>query len=134
MRLSPADKVRIRTFAVTMAVALSILGGLLFWWEKTTGAVVLWSISGSFLLVGFTLPLLLWPLERLWHYFAFGLGWVNTRVLLAVLFYGAMAPMGLVMRLFGKDILKRRFDPQTPTYWNDTSDEAFDPKNYERQF
>ncbi len=134
MRLNSADKVRIRTFAVTMAVVLIIVGGLLFWWEKTTGAFVLWSISGSFLLLGFTFPLLLWPLERLWYYFAFGLGWVNTRVLLTALFYGVMAPMGLVMRLFGKDILKRRFDPQAPTYWNDTSDEAFDPKNYERQF
>ena len=134
MSYAKTDNPRIRKFAITMTVALGLIGGLLFWWENMMGATVLWSISGGFLVLGFVLPVVLWPLERLWYFFSLGLGWFNMRVLLAVVFYGCMAPTGLIMRLFGKDMLHRRFDNKADTYWNDISDEPFDPENYERQY
>jgi hypothetical protein len=134
MTLTQNDKKRIRSFAIIMAVALSILGGLLFWWDKTHGATVLWSVGGAMLVLGMVLPVVLWPLERIWFYFAVALGWLNTRILLSVVFYLIITPTGWVMRLFRKDVLERQFRTSKETYWHDISDETFDPENYERQY
>ena len=134
MTLPPNDKIRIRSFAIIMAVALGILGGLLFWWDKTHGATVLWSVAGAMLLLGMALPVVLWPLERIWFYFALALGWLNTRILLSVVFYLLFTPTGGIMRLLGKDALQRKFRTSKETYWHDISDDEFDPENYERQY
>lgn len=39
------------------------------------------------------------------------LGWVNTRVLLRLVFYLVLAPLGIAMRLAGRDALRLKFDP-----------------------
>jgi hypothetical protein len=44
------------------------------------------------------------------------LGWVNTRIILGVVFYGLLTPMGLAMRILGKDPLHRQFDPNSDSY------------------
>ena len=73
-------------------------------------------------------------MERIWFYFAVALGWLNTRILLGVVFYLLMTPTGWIMRLLGKDALERKFRTNKETYWHDISGETFDPKNYERQY
>jgi hypothetical protein len=45
-----------------------------------------------------------------------GLGWINTRVILGVVFYGLFTPVGLLMRLRGKDPMRRNWEPDTDTY------------------
>ncbi len=40
-------------------------------------------------------------------------------VILAVLFYGAITPLGLLSRVFGYDPLRRRIDPAAKSYWID---------------
>ena len=57
------------------------------------------------------------PVERGWSLLAHALGWVNTRILLALVFFVVLAPVALVMRAFGKDPLERRRDRRRPTYW-----------------
>ena len=44
------------------------------------------------------------------------LGWVNTRIILGIVFYGLLTPMGLAMRLFGKDSMQRQFVQEAHTY------------------
>jgi hypothetical protein len=45
------------------------------------------------------------------------LGWVNTRLLLGLVFYGLITPMGLVRRfLLGRDPMRRQFEPEADTY------------------
>ena len=44
------------------------------------------------------------------------LGWINTRILLGIVFYGLITPMGLVRRLRGGDAMRRRGDPGAATY------------------
>jgi hypothetical protein len=44
------------------------------------------------------------------------LGWVNTRILLGVVFFGLITPMGLAFRMAGRDLLPRAFDPRATTY------------------
>jgi len=44
------------------------------------------------------------------------LGWVNTRILLGVIFYGLITPMGLFLRLLGKDAMRRVLVQEAQTY------------------
>jgi hypothetical protein len=44
------------------------------------------------------------------------LGWVNTRILLGLVFYGLITPMGILFRLMGKDVMRRAFAQDSPTY------------------
>ena len=44
------------------------------------------------------------------------LGWINTRVILGFVYYGIMTPMGMTMRLLGKDPMRRRFEPDANSY------------------
>ena len=62
-------------------------------------------------------PRALAPVERGWSLLAAALGWVNTRILLAVVFFVVLAPTALVLRALGKDPLERRRDRGRATYW-----------------
>jgi hypothetical protein len=44
------------------------------------------------------------------------LGWINTRIILAIGFYGLFMPIGIIMRMMGKDPLRRAFDPKIQSY------------------
>ncbi len=78
----------------------------------------LWAIllAGLLLLPAVVLPKSLAPVHRIWMAAGHVLGWINTRIILGVVFYGLLTPMGLAMRLLGKDPLRRRFDPKAETY------------------
>jgi Na+/melibiose symporter-like transporter len=75
-------------------------------------------VAGPSLLAGALVwPRALAPVERGWSMLAHALGWVNTRILLAFVFFVVLAPIALFMRIIGKDPLERRRDRRRPTYW-----------------
>jgi hypothetical protein len=53
---------------------------------------------------------------RVWMTLGVALGWINTRIILAVIFYGLVTPIGVVIRLCGRDPMGRRFDPTAGSY------------------
>jgi Saxitoxin biosynthesis operon protein SxtJ len=62
------------------------------------------------------LPRSLTYVHRVWMAAGEALGWVNTRIILSVIFYGLVTPMGIIMRRFGRDPMQRRFEPGVATY------------------
>jgi hypothetical protein len=76
------------------------------------------AVAGPTLLLGALVwPRALLPIERGWSLLARALGFINTRILLALVFFVVLAPIALVMRAIGKDPLDRRRDRRLPTYW-----------------
>ncbi len=67
-------------------------------------------------------------------YLAFPIGFVVSHVVLAVVYYLVLTPIGLLTRLFGYDSMKRRFDPGVKSYWVERSAATVDSKRYFRQF
>ena len=64
---------------------------------------------------------LAWPgsltqIYRLWMTVGEILGWINTRIILGVLFYLVFTPLGLYMRLRGKDPMRRTLEPEAKSY------------------
>ncbi len=123
----------LRKFGFLFAVVFSALAALSAYkgnsaWPWLLGAACF------FVLAGFFLRPILRPLYAAWMRFAFLLGWINTRLLLGVFFYLILTPIGLVMRLFGRDSLHRKFDKKASSYWVKREPAEFRPERYEQLF
>ena len=105
-----------RTFGFVFTVLFAVIG---LWPLMGGGGVRLWSLAlaGSFLALALVRPSLLRPLNRLWMKFGLLLHMIVNPLVMGLLFYVTVTPIGLVMRLVGKDPLGRRFDPAAESYW-----------------
>jgi hypothetical protein len=93
-----------------IATTLSIYRGGSHWPWWLAGAV-------AFALVAVVQPQLLGPLNRLWIKLGRLLSRVTSPIILALLFYGCITPMGWILRAAGKDLLSLRLDPEMKSYW-----------------
>ena len=102
---------------------------------RENGAWV-WAAAGALLFGagGALLYPLLKPLYTAWMLFAFVLGWINARVFLGAFFYLVMTPLGLILRLTGKDLLDEKIDRSAGSYWIKREQKPFDRKRLERMF
>ena len=79
----------------------------------------LWALvlAGLLVIPALVLPRSLGPVYRGWMAIGYALGWINTRAILGVIFYGLFTPIGMVRRLLlAKDSMNRRFEPEADTY------------------
>ena len=75
-----------------------------------------WLVAAVLWIPALAMPSALGYLHRGWTRLADVLGWLNTRVILSLLYFIAIVPIGLVMRLAGRDPMKRKFDPAAKSY------------------
>lgn len=80
--------------------------------------VRLWALILGALLVGLAIviPERLGPIHRIWMFAGHILGWINTRIILAAIYYGMLTPIGLTMRLLGRDALRLKILREAETY------------------
>ena len=90
-------------------------------------------VAGIFVAFALVWPRALAPVLRGWMKVGHALGWVNSRIILSVLFFGVVLPLGLLMRLFGKDPVARRRDASATSYRIAAAPQA-DPKSMEKPF
>jgi hypothetical protein len=57
------------------------------------------------------------PLNRIWIKFGLFIYHIVNPIVLGLLFYSTVMPIGLILRAFGKDLLKLRFAPEANSYW-----------------
>ena len=108
----------IRKFGIVIAVGLGLIG--IFISLKTHNLDVpkwLWCIGLLFLILGFTFSSVVRPVYMIWMLLAYFIGGIVSRVILTVLFYFVLTPTGLVLRLFGKDVLDKKFEKNRESYW-----------------
>ena len=74
-------------------------------------------ISLIFLILGLMNSKLLTPLNKLWFKFGMILGAIIAPIVMGVIFFLVITPIGLIMRIMGKDLLKKRYDKKKETYW-----------------
>lgn len=68
-----------------------------------------------------------------WMKFAYAVGWVNTRILLSVVFLVLLSIPALVLKLLGRDLLDRRFRDRE-SYWKDRRQEPQTLESGKHQF
>lgn len=107
---------QLRQFGWLMGGVFSIIT---FWPLVFRGeGIRIWAfiIAGVFGLLGTVFPNALKPVYRAWMIFGEKIGWLNSRILLGLLFYGMVTPISWLMRLLGKRPLQLEFDPKAETY------------------
>ncbi|MCC6765490.1 MAG: sxtJ [Deltaproteobacteria bacterium] len=128
-----AARAELRTFGLTVGTAFVLFGTISWWRGHEIPPKILWALGASLLVPGLLFPGTLGPVQRGWMAFAAVLGHVNTRMILTVLFYVVITPVGLVMRLF-RDPLDRALDDGRASHWVKREREPVEPTRYERQF
>jgi hypothetical protein len=128
-----SGKNELKKFGITIGIAFGLLSGFILWRGKIS-PVPFFIISALFIFLGLVLPVLLKPIQKVWMALSIILGWLMTRIILIILFYLIVTPIGLLARLFGKDFLNRKYDRDAPTYLIPKKETPFDKKNYENQF
>ena len=127
------EKSDFRKFGITIGLLLIIIAGFLFWRGKDAFEIIL--VSGSILFVlGLVIPIVLKPVYWIWMILAVILGWIMTRVILSLLFYVVITPIGMFSRLFGSKFLDLKWDKSKDSYWNARTTTQRNNEEYERQF
>lgn len=75
-----------------------------------------WIIGGILLLISLIKPIALKYIYLPWMQIGQLLGWINTTILLSIIFFFLLTPVGIGMRLLGKDPMMRKFDKSVSTY------------------
>jgi hypothetical protein len=125
----------IRKWALVMAALFTIVGLVQYLiWSHLRAALILWIIATVFLLPGLLIPAALKPVYGVWLKIAAGLAWFNTRLILGLTFYLVFTPIGLIMKLLGKDLIKEKWDSQAKSYWIEREIVPLDQERYEKQY
>lgn len=106
-----------RGFGLVMAGFFAVVAGFSLW----NGSPNVWRIwlplAAGFALAAWLVPSALRPLNHVWFRFGLLLHKVVSPLVMALIFFGAVLPVGALMRLFGKRPLAPGFDRAAETYW-----------------
>lgn len=109
-----------RKFGLSIGGGLAVLGLLRYWWHGFAHVpYVLWTIAVLGAVFGVVAPAALRPALRVAVPITEAFNWVLTRVTLTVAFYGIITPAALIYRWKSGDPLKRAWQPEAATYWED---------------
>ena len=111
------DRQELRKFGFVFATGMVLIFGLFFPWvlERPSPSWP-WIIAAVSAGTALVLPLALKPVFIVWMKIGHVLGWINTRIILGVVFFAIFAPVALLLRLLGKDAMHRQLDATTTTY------------------
>lgn len=129
---------QLREFGLVTGLMFVLLFGLVIpvfiYWRTGAWHWIIWPwyVAGGLGLWALLAPASLVYLYRPWMKVAEALGWVNTRVIMGLMFYLIFLPVGLLMRLLGHDPMRKHFDPQCSSYR--ITRPARDARHMERPF
>ena len=128
------DTKELKSFALVMSWAIPLLFIVIIPWLFDTAAKyqVLW-FSLLLMTLYVIFPKGIYPFYRVWMFIAGILGWINTRLLLGIVFYLLILPIGFVMRSLGKLNYRAKLNDSESTYWI-TNTDKLDKADLERPF
>lgn len=121
-------------FGLLVLLFFGLVGGLVLWRSGSmTATVTIWSIGGLLALLYYAVRPLRLAMFRGWMVAAYPIGFVISHLVLAMVFFLVITPIGLVMRLVGRDPMTRTFDRTADSYWTRRNSET-KSERYFRQF
>ena len=132
--ISPGRK-DLRNFGLTFLIALGLLGAYLLWRHKGPDWLPwsLMALAAACGLAALARPTLLSLPYRAWMSLAAVIGFFMSRIILTILFYAVITPIGLMSRLLGKDWLDRKMDGRE-TYWRLREEDDYQPQQTEKMY
>jgi hypothetical protein len=122
-----------RGFGLVFAGFFTLMSAL-SWWRGHTSWHWALPLAALFLVVALVYPRILNPLNKLWLKFGLLLYKVMNPLVLGLLFFATIAPIGFVMRLLGKDFLNEKIDRDAESYWIERTPPGPPPQSMRNQF
>ncbi len=120
------DNRRLREFGLVLGGGIiGIFGLLVPWFSNSPSHLWIWLLGAGFIALALIVPQVLKPAYLGWEKLGLVLGWINTRLILGILFFCLITPLGLLMRVFGKGLSKHSYRVTKP---------ARPPKHMEHPF
>ena len=127
MQIEKLDAAGYRKFGlVTAAIVVLLFGLLIPWLFAFAWPTWPWLLAAALALPAVLAPLALGPVYAVWMKFGGVMNWLNTRLILGLVFYGLILPIGILFKLLGRDPLQRKSDPQATSYRNPPPPESED--------
>jgi len=134
MKASQPTRKQVRTFGIGLIVILSIIAGLQIYLGRLEVSIGLFSACAVILVMLVLSPTILTPLYQLMLVVSKAIGVVMTPIVLGLVFYLVFAPVGILLRLVRRDILDRKFNINSGSYWKAKEATRDDLGRYERQY
>lgn len=117
LNLNPTKK-ELRTFGLCALAFTCLVGWIIFRRGGSTSTIAtVVGIGVALAGIGLTIPQALRPVWVVLMVVNYPIGWVVTHVVMAFIFYLVVTPVGVIMRLTGRDPMERAFDRLAKTYW-----------------
>ena len=125
------DEIKIssnRSFGIVFFIVFLLIA---FYPLIYSGEIIVWSLILSilFLVLGLINSKILNPLNRLWFRFGIFLGKIVSPLIMVIIFFLVVTPIGLLMRFLGKDVLNLKFNKKIKSYWVEKSGPRSKMKN-----
>ena len=116
-----------RSFGIVFFIVFILIA---FYPLINQGEVRIWSIVISlfFFILGIANSKILTPLNRIWFKFGLFLGKIISPIIMGIIFFLVVTPIGLIMRIFGKDVINLKFD-SNKSYWIEKNEPKSNMKN-----
>jgi hypothetical protein len=124
----------LRYFGLILAAFGAVLAALVFSVSGSgTAAHAIWVIGAVLGVLYYAVSPLRYPLYEAWMGLLYPIGWLISHALMGAVYYLLLTPIGLVMRVFGRDALARRSSDRASSYWS-PMDQPESPQRYFQQF
>ncbi|MGA9109194.1 MAG: SxtJ family membrane protein [Smithella sp.] len=127
------DKSDWRKFGITMGIILAVIGFYLLWKGKNYVEYV-FSLAAAFFILGLVIPSALKFVYKAWIVMSVIMGFIMTRVIMVIIFYMIVTPVGFVASIIGKNFLDVKIDKTAKSYWIVREIVRKEKSDYERQF
>jgi hypothetical protein len=121
-----------RKFGLTVGIAFLALTALLLWRQRETIAYVTGTLGGALVLAGLVIPSKLGSVERAWMAMAHRISKVTTPIVMGIVYFIVIAPIGLGMRMLGKNPLVHR--RRERSFWVERSKDKVKTGGMEHQY
>ena len=117
--MQKGSKIKISSNRSFGLVFFSVFLIVSLWPLMYEGQIRIWSIciATVFLILGLLNSKLLTPLNLLWFKFGILLGNLIAPIVMVIIFFLVVTPVGFFMRLIGKDLLRKKYDKKIKSYW-----------------
>jgi len=121
----------LRKFGFSFGLGLNILGYVMFYRGK--GHFIWFSCAGSLaLFLAILRPSILAPLKKAIDSVILAVRWLVASISLIIVFYLIFSPLGILLKIFGKDLLNQRIDKKAGSYWIKRKENIFSKESYEQ--
>lgn len=125
-----------RGFGLTVGGILALIEGYRFWSSSSvdTAGIVLLALAVPLLVLGLVYPPLLAPLNKGWTKLGLLMFKVVNPLIMLGIYVLTIIPIGLILRLSGKDPLRLKLDKEADTYWIERDPVGPPPESMKNQF